>query len=107
MALQGLNTHFFFFLQKTMSNYHRAQAQYDTYVDINIKHSVAWQRDGHIDLEKMRNDRLGKKYFMSESQFERKKGKYDRIRDKHEEVITALKGVSNSYHPSLRLMLHK
>ena len=90
-----------------MFHYQRAQAQYDKYVDLNIKHSVAWQKDGHIDLEKMRNDRLGKKYFMSEGQFERIKEKYDRVRDKHEEVITALKGVSNFNHPFLGLKPHK
>ena len=90
-----------------MFHYHRAQAQYNKYVDVNIKHSVAWQKDGHIDYEKMRNDRLGKKYFMSEGQFERIKGKYDRVRDKHEEVITALKGVSNFNHPFLGLKPQK
>ena len=83
-------------LQKTNFHYEKSQAKYQQYVESNTKHFQDWQREGYINLKKMRKDldHLGEKYFNYYDQYEKIKMKYYTIGDKHHHMINVLKGVS-------------
>ena len=83
-------------LQKTNYHYVKSQANYQQYIESNTKHFQGWQREGYINLKKMRKDldHLGEKYFHYYDQYEKIKTKYYTIGDKHDHMINGLKGVS-------------
>ena len=90
------------FLQKTTLYQQKTQNQYERYVEVNTNHFQAWHTDGHVDVQKMREDldRLGQKYFNSQDQYEKIKRQHTMIRDECEVMITLLKSVSNFRYTS-------